>query len=352
MGRYIKISVKLILYALYRSDMDFKIPPVLNADRLMDKAYKRASKVQKRGVDREDGYRKTVSAKLKLVNKILESTLKRYEESFPSFDQLPPFYRDTIHIQQDLNRVKKSIAATNWARRKIKRAIIEDIRKLRDCETVAEMESVRRSAYGRTSSFLRQVSSDLEFLESVRKKLNSLPDIRMDKPTVVVAGAPNVGKSQLVSQISTGKPKIAVYPFTTKEVGVGHFQAEGLMCQLIDTPGLLDRPFEERNEIELQAIEAIDELADLIIYVYDPSESSGYPMSEQRSLFEGIKNSFEKTDIIEVYNKSDLIDEKGEGLYISALTGDNLEELKGILSEKIKYAYKERWDVNVSETDR
>ncbi len=331
--------------------MDFKIPPVLNADQLMDKAYRRASKIQKRGVDKEDGYRKTVAAKLKLVNKIMESTLKRYEVSFPSFDQLPPFYRDTIHIQQDLNRVKKSIGAINWARRKIKRAVIEDIRKLKNCETVGEMERVRKSAYGRTSSFLRQVSKDLEFLETVRKKLNSLPDIRMDRPTVVVAGSPNVGKSQLVLQISTGKPKVAVYPFTTKEVGVGHFRADGLMCQLIDTPGLLDRPLEERNEIELQAIEAIDELADLIIFVYDPSESSGYPMSEQKSLYEEIKNTFENTDIIKVYNKSDLLDDRGEGLYISALNGENLDKLEKILSEKIKYTYKEHWDVHVSETD-
>ncbi|MFO8110253.1 MAG: GTPase [Thermoplasmata archaeon] len=329
--------------------MDFKIPPVLNADRLMDKAYRRAGKIQKRGKDREDGYRKTVAAKLKLVSKILEKTLKRYEESFPSFDRLPPFYRDTIHIQQDLDRVKKSIGATNWARRRIKRAIIEDLRKLRNCESVDEMEKVRKSAYGRTSSFLRQVSEDLEFLEEVRKKLNTLPDIRMDRPTLVVAGSPNVGKSHLVSRISTGKPKIAVYPFTTKEVGVGHFYADGLLCQMVDTPGLLDRPLEERNEIEMQAVKAIDELADLVIFVYDPSGSCGYPIAHQNSLYQEISRSFEKTEIIEVYNKSDIM-ECDTGLSVSALTGENLDKLKELMSEKIKRAYKERWDIEVLET--
>lgn len=326
--------------------MEFKIPPVLNADRLMDKAYRRAAKVRKRGKDKEDGYRKTVSAKLLKISKILEDTLKRYEESFPSFDQLPPFYKDTIHIQQDLDRVKKSIGAVNWARRKIKGAIMEDMRKLRNCTTVDEMEKVRKSAYGRTSSFLNQVNHDLEFLEEVRKRLNSLPDIRMDMPTVVVAGAPNVGKSQLVSSISTGKPKIAVYPFTTKEVGVGHFYAEGLLCQLVDTPGLLDRPMEERNPIELQAIKAIDALADLLVFVYDPSETCGYPMPEQNALLSDIRESFQKTELILVYNKSDLLKVDGE-LSISAFTGENLDELKDIITAKIKEAYRHRWDVDV-----
>lgn len=328
--------------------MEFKISPVLNADRLMDKAYRRAAKVRKRGTDKEDGYRKTVSAKLLKISKILEDTLKRYEESFPSFDQLPPFYKDTIHIQQDLDRVKKSIGAVNWARRKIKGAIMEDMRKLRNCTTVDEMEKVRKSAYGRTSSFLNQVNHDLEFLEEVRKRLNSLPDIRMDMPTVVVAGAPNVGKSQLVSSISTGKPKIAVYPFTTKEVGVGHFYAEGLLCQLVDTPGLLDRPMEERNPIELQAIKAIDALADLLVFVYDPSETCGYPMPEQKALLADIRESFQKTELILVYNKSDLLKVDGE-LSISAFTGENLDELKAIIIAKIREAYRHRWDVDVRE---
>ena len=43
------------------------------------------------------------------------------------------------------------------------------------------------------------------------------------------------------------------YAFTTKSLFVGHMDHKYLRWQVIDTPGLLDRPLEERNTIEMQA---------------------------------------------------------------------------------------------------
>ncbi|MFW6142173.1 MAG: NOG1 family protein, partial [Candidatus Saliniplasma sp.] len=232
-----------------------------------------------------------------------------------------------------------SIGAVNWAKRRTKRILMESARNLMKKETLDEMERVRRQAYGRTSSILNQIDEDLKFLAECRIKLNSLPDIRTDIPTVVVAGYPNVGKSLLVSKISSGKPKVAVYPFTTKEVGIGHFQVERHMCQLLDTPGLLDRPNQKRNDIEKQAVNALESLADLILFLYDPSGTCGYPLKDQEALAEELKESFPDIDIIEVDNKSDILEKDNQRLHISALEENNLDDLMELIKDGLKYKY-------------
>ena len=48
------------------------------------------------------------------------------------------------------------------------------------------------------------------------------------------------------------------YAFTTKSLFVGHLDHKYLRWQVIDTPGILDRPLEERNTIEMQVRPAED----------------------------------------------------------------------------------------------
>ncbi len=322
--------------------MEFKITTILNADQLIDKAFLRASKKEKSGRDHTERIKNTVTTKLNTVSKVLEKTMKRYEKEFPSFENLPEFYREIIDIMLDTDRLKKSLGAMNWARRRTKRVLMETAREVIASTNPEDMERLRKKAYARTVSILKQIDKDLEFLQDARTKINSLPDIRTDIPTAVVAGYPNVGKSLLVSNISSGKPKVAVYPFTTQEVGIGHFMVEGLKCQLIDTPGLLDRPEKERNDIERQAVSAIRTLADIIIIVFDPSGTCGYPMVAQEVLGEEIKDTFSHLEIIEVENKSDILESDIDRLEVSAITGDNLDKLSDLLFKKIKLLYKEK----------
>ncbi|MEF8873847.1 MAG: hypothetical protein V5A88_04145, partial [Candidatus Thermoplasmatota archaeon] len=157
--------------------MDFNISPVLNAEQLLDKAFGRASKKTKQGDNPLERKKKTVSAKLNSIAHTVEDTMGRYEDEFPTLDALPEFYREIIDITIGLDELKRSIGAINWAKRRAKRTTMEAARDVVSEEDLDEIERIRREAYARTDSFLKQVDEELEFLGEARKKLNSLPDI-------------------------------------------------------------------------------------------------------------------------------------------------------------------------------
>ena len=53
-------------------------------------------------------------------------------------------------------------------------------------------------------------------------------------------------------QVTRAEVEVQPYAFTTKSLFVGHMDYRYLRWQVIDTPGILDRPLEERNTIEMQ----------------------------------------------------------------------------------------------------
>src|SRR6266849_3434079 len=52
----------------------------------------------------------------------------------------------------------------------------------------------------------------------------------------VVLGAPNTGKSRLLTRLTRATPEVAPYPFTTREPYAGMMDWEDVRVQLIDTP--------------------------------------------------------------------------------------------------------------------
>lgn len=54
-----------------------------------------------------------------------------------------------------------------------------------------------------------------------------------------------------------------------------------LRFQVIDTPGILDHPLEDRNVIEMQAVTALAHLRAAVLYFFDISEYCGHTIEEQ-----------------------------------------------------------------------
>jgi nucleolar GTP-binding protein len=307
------------------------IPPILTAKQLLDRSIRRTKKIQIHDRDKRYEIKKIIIARTETFIMDLTSRLESYVKNFPSIDKLPLFYQEIIDIKIDTDKLKNSLGAIDWARKTTLMVYSTQSSSLIKSGNVEFLKQKQKEIYGRVSSIVKQVDKNLVFLSNAQKILRTFPDIE-DIPTVVIAGYPNVGKSSLIRQLSAAKPEVAQYPFTTKQIYVGHMEKtvryEKKQYQIIDTPGLLDRPLSERNNIEKQAIAALRHLADLIVFIFDPSETSGYPMSEQTLMLEDIKKLFCDVPFIIVENKVDVQNTGSANRKISCTTGEGIEELR------------------------
>ncbi len=294
----------------------YRIPTILSSNEILDKAFKKVGKVKYSGklessVDRINSFSDTIS-----------STLMRYVKAFPSIDDMHPFYLNILDIKIGRDRLKKALSSVMWASRKTAEiASIE--RKNMNQKNHWEM---RKKVYGRISSLLKGIDGDLKTMADARKVIKEMSVIRDDAVKVVIAGHPNVGKSTLLKMLSTAAPKIASYPFTTKGIIIGEREEGRNIFQFIDTPGLLDRDMDSRNNIEKQAVAALRHVSDILIFMLDPTESCGYPMKNQEHLLREMRKEI-KAPLIVVETKADIIKRDTGNIRISAVTGEGVEDL-------------------------
>ncbi|MFA6869905.1 MAG: GTPase [Methanomethylophilus sp.] len=322
--------------------MNYRVPTVLTAEELMDKAFHRASKISKTGSDALDTRKKTTLAKITAAGDIVETTLVTYIQRFPRMEKQDDFFPQLVNLVIGIDRYKKALGAVNWAAGRtelLKNGALREVRRTKDPHII---ESIRSGFYGRLGSYINQIKDDLLFLQGARDKLRLLPAIDPQVPTVVIAGFPNVGKSSLVTYISTAAPEIAPYPFTTKGITIGHIEDDWRKYQIVDTPGLLDRTFEERNDIEKQAVLALRYLSDIMVFILDPTETCGYTLEKQEELLHSIQKGFEGIPIIVVESKADLLKRDNDTLHISAVTGEGMPQLKDDIIQRLRAIFRAR----------
>jgi len=244
-------------------------------------------------------------------------------------------------LLQALARVDKVRASTihvgkDWAARAAK------------AQTKAEALKLHQDGFDDLPRhFRRNGDHPLEKLKYIAMQLRKLPAVEVDLSILALVGAPNVGKSSLVQVLSTGVPEVANYPFTTRSIKMGHFFVDGLKHQITDTPGLLDRPQEERNSMEKLTLAVLEHLNSTAIFVVDLTEGCGTSLQEQWNLRKELRTRFPNKSWIDVMSKSDLLTpemcqkalvEAPGCLFVSSITEEGLEALKGtvlqVLEEK------------------
>tara|TARA_Y100000766_G_scaffold213095_1_gene184683 strand:- start:484 stop:1587 length:1104 start_codon:yes stop_codon:yes gene_type:complete len=287
---------------------------VLTEEEVLDKGFSRA----KKSADRVDDpvkvfrVRKQLSRMVQTAADVMSQYLEDTERSWPSLDQMPIFDKAMVEACVGCDNYRHHLSMLGWGSKQMRKIAKQNSDKIIRTARFEIMHAARKEAYGRLSSIMRRVGSSLDWLHETRMILRELPVIDQLCPTIVVCGAPNVGKSAFISSLSSGNMEVNHYPFTTKQLHVGHFKHRRVPHQMVDTPGLLDRPMDDRNAIEMQAIAAVEHVGSLCIFLMDISEQCGTSVEDQNNLLAEVKSLLPEIDMIVVVSKADLMEPRPE----------------------------------------
>ena len=312
------------------------LPTTPRSEELVDKAFSRAARA-----GRAKSGKEAQESMLQTASNILSDNLGNVVTSWPDFELIDPFYyelADATLADTDVDgvdRLRQHLSEVMWASRQTGKIKEEYHGRIRNTDTDTARK-LRKQAFARLADITEQVEDDLFAISEARDALKTLPDIRADEPAIVVAGYPNVGKSSFVNSVTNARNETAAYPYTTTRINVGHLERDRIRYQLVDTPGLLDRPAEERNPIESQAVSALTHLADAVLVLLDASGECGYPLEDQLELLSDIESTFD-APVLAVCNKADRSTDVDADHYMSIETGEGVEDVLDAAVDAVGY---------------
>jgi GTP-binding protein len=178
---------------------------------------------------------------------------------------------------------------------------------------------------------------------------------------VGLVGAPNAGKSTLINALTNARAKVDSYPFTTLSPNLGVLRLKnGQNAVISDIPGLIEGASEGKGlgDEFLRHVERTRILVHLID-PYEPEKKMPETAWEKYRMIQQELKDYKvdltkkkqivvinKMDITEVREGFDMIRElfKGKGVEVigvSAVSGEGLEELVNIITEKLSNIKKE-----------
>ena len=236
----------------------------------------------------------------------------------------------------------QSEAAVRGAARSLQGAFSNDVNSL--IEEITQLRIL-------VESTLDFPEEEIEFLESAQarerlstviSKLRALRQsakqgkILRDGIVLVLAGAPNVGKSSLLNRLA-GEEVAIVTPVagTTRDRVKESISIDGVPMHIIDTAGLRNTS----DEVEVKGIErSWDSIrsADLVIFLQDSTNVSDEVSALREQVLKVAPTSI---PVLEVFNKVDLLPPTKNGddgaIYISAKTGIGIDGLKQKILEAV-----------------
>ncbi|GMI20897.1 hypothetical protein TrCOL_g5759 [Triparma columacea] len=320
------IARKQDLQALKRQTGGLKRFPVLHpSNELLSHARKsvfktiREDKTIKNGRQRA---RKLGAEKMDALTKAMcvpiRDVVKGYKTVFKSLHPFEAVVADlTVKAREKKDGMKLELALDelNDGRKKVLDLGKGWANKIKNAPTAREAESwLVQAEEEMATAYKEEVGPKVDGLLELQKALRKTPSVVLDTPACVLVGAPNVGKSSIVKAISSGTPEISNYPFTTRGMTLGHISQtykNGLseQCQVMDSPGLLWRADERRNEMEQLTIAAMAHLPTAVVFVMDLSGQAGDACSsveDQLKIRKQVRDRFPRRPWVDVLAKYDL----------------------------------------------
>lgn len=168
-----------------------------------------------------------------------------------------------------------------------------------------------------------------------------------------LVGFPNAGKSTLISKISSAKPKIADYPFTTLKPNLGIVKMHEYDSFVVaDIPGIIEGASTGKG-LGIQFLRHIERTR-ILLFLIDATQLSPDGkklLKEYKILLKELENyeadlldkprilCFTKIDAISPELKKKLKSVRTAGIdkiQISSVSGENLQDLKDLLWKKLK----------------
>jgi len=165
---------------------------------------------------------------------------------------------------------------------------------------------------------------------------------------VGVIGKPNAGKSSLLARVSSARPKIADYPFTTLSPNLGVVEIDGRALVMADIPGLIEGAHQgaglgiqflrhvERTRMLVHLMDgaSLDPVADFRAINRELSQYSAALASKPQVV---ALNKIDLTEARELHPgvQQALEDEVGQVYAISAVTGQGVRDLLRAVADRL-----------------
>ncbi|XP_034694220.1 nucleolar GTP-binding protein 1 isoform X1 [Vitis riparia] len=304
-----------------------KLPMVMPSVDILYSAMRKAKRVSPtKGIANIAKRERNRAAKqLDFLMKELAVPLRGYAENFPDKKQLHPYEQSLVQLTLGDGNYEQVLRRVDALRKKVVSVGKEHASLCAKSLTKREAEERLGEGMKKLEDIFNHEGKVVDDLLNIAKTLRAMPVVDLETPTLCLVGAPNVGKSSLVRVLSTGKPEVCNYPFTTRGILMGHIAFNYRHFQVTDTPGLLNRHDDERNNLEKLTLAVLSHLPTAILYVHDLSGECGTSPSDQFFIYKEIRERFSDHLWIDVVSKCDLLQESPIIFNTEDVSADNPE---------------------------